>query len=180
MGYIRRREHPGRILLRWILGVIFLLVLFGVLNIVSYGVPNQSFQTVVSFVNQNILFLLLISFIMFFGDLFDAFIFPFNLAYPVFNAVGGVLIVVFIYRVFSLIDSLVVGNPLKVMFAFYLAATIIVFVIVLIVGYVNIFVRLFSHRKRVERRHPEKETEEERKATKKESKTRERRKKEKS
>ena len=131
-----------------IFGIIFFLILIGVLNIISCSVANPVFHTIVNFLNQNILLILLISVIILLANIFEIFIFPFNIFYPLFNAVGSVLWVEFIFRILILISSLIEINIYLIFAPFYLLALIFVPIIVLIVGYVNIFVRLIPRRRR--------------------------------
>ena len=137
-----------------ILGIVFFLILIGVLNIISDNISEPVFHTIVNFLNQNILLILLISIIILLANIFEMFIFPFNIFYPLFNAIGGVLWVEFIFRILILV-SLIIETNLYLIFApFYLLALIIVPIVILIVGYVNVFVRLVPRRrmKRMDRR----------------------------
>jgi hypothetical protein len=134
-----KKQSWGVILLKGILGIIFLLILLGVLNIVSFYVDNFTLSAVTEFLNQNILFIVLISVVLFLGEIFAAFVFPLNIPYPLFNAVGGVLWVEFIFRILRLIDSFIETNLSVVFEPFYILAMVLVVLIVLIVGYVHIF-----------------------------------------
>jgi len=130
------------------LGILFFLILVGILNIVAIYVDNHIYLTIVSFVNRNILLLLLISVIIFIANIFEVFIFPFNIVYPIINAVGAVFWVVFIFRALKLVSQLTGEHIHAIFFPFYLLALVLVPVIVLIVGYIHIFVRLIPKRKK--------------------------------
>jgi hypothetical protein len=135
-----------------IFGIIFFLILIGILNIVSYSVDNLTFLTIVAFLNKNLLFILLISIIMLLGNIFEIFIFPFNLVYPLFNAIGGVLWVEFIFRVLELIDIFTGKNISRIFLPFYTVIVIIVFMIIIIVRYVHILYRLGRKNKKIARK----------------------------
>ena len=131
-------KSPLRLFLEGIIGIVIFLISIGILNIVSNSVGNPVLESIVNFLNQNLLFILKISIVLLLGNVFSAFAFPFNIIYPVFNAVGGALWVYLTFEVFKLIDSLVETN-LSGMFApFYEIALILVVSIVLLGGHLNI------------------------------------------
>jgi len=138
----------SKVVFEGIFGIIFFLIMVGILNIIAVYVSNPIFQSIVAFINENILFILLISVIIFLANIFEVFIFPFNLIYPIFNAIGGVLWVVFIFRVLNLVDSLVGTKLYVLLFPIYIILLIIVPIIVLIVGYVKVFTRLIPKPKK--------------------------------
>lgn len=131
-----------------ILGIIFFLILLGVLNIVSDNVTNPVFLSIVGFLNQNILLILLISVLLLFGNIFEIFIFPFNIFYPLFNAVGGVLWVEFIFRILKLVSLLIEQDIYTIFAPFYFLAIMLVPIIILIVGYIHVFSRLIPKKQR--------------------------------
>jgi hypothetical protein len=136
------------ILLKGLLGI-FLLILIGVsANFFAGIVENESLLLVLNMIGDNLILLLVISIFFLVAELLFALRFPFSLPAPVFNAVGSVLVVSFIFNLFYLVDDLV-G---RVIFGFLTPVSwlvyFLVFVIVLIVG----FIRVFSDIGRVRRR----------------------------
>lgn len=131
-----------------IFGILFFLILVGVLNIVAGFVANYVYLSIVSFLNNNLWLILLISIILLMANVFEVLIFPFNIFYPIFNAVGAVLWVIFIFRTLVFIDLLVDGNFAYIFAPFYLIALILVPVIVIIVGYVKIIYWLIPKKKK--------------------------------
>jgi len=144
-----KREF-GNTFLLGILSILFFLIILGILNIISDNVSNLTFQLIVEFLNQNILFIILISIVMTLGNIFEILIFPFNLVYPLFNAIGGVLWVGFIFRIFGLIDTLINENISSAFAPFYPWTIFFVFLLVLFFGYLHILFDL-NLRKSVER-----------------------------
>ena len=123
-----------------ILGILFFLIVVGVLNIIANYVSNIVFQSIVVFFNQNIWFIVLISIIMLLGSIFEIFRFPFNLPYPLFNALGGVLVVEFVFEILILISSLIGKDIYLLLLPFYSIIVILVLIVVLVVGYVHVFI----------------------------------------
>lgn len=134
------KKHPGKVLFKGILGIIVFLIFVGILNIVAVGVSAWEYHAVVGFFNYNLLFILLISAIMLVGDVFEAFIFPFRILYPFFNAIGGALYVVLAFRGLDLIGYLSRVDFTSVLLPFYYTVIVVVFVVVLVVGLVRVFV----------------------------------------
>lgn len=138
MDEYRKKSLIGIFLSR-IAGIIIFLIILGVLNILAAGIHVQMFHQVVAFLNANIGLILILSLFFLIGDLFGALTFPLNLPAPLFNAIGGVLIVAFIFRVFLLVDAIngmqIFGALSAIEFLVYPA----VFIIALIAGYASIF-----------------------------------------
>lgn len=128
-----------RIVLARIGGFLFFLILLGLANIFFE-------HKIVLFFNSQIVFLFVMTILFMIGELFNNSKFPLNLPAPVFNAVGGVLLVIFIFKIFGLIESYV---DLALPFNLLLSITIpVVFFIVLIAGYVHIFVSIGKPREK--------------------------------
>jgi hypothetical protein len=135
-----------------VLGILFFLVVVGVLNIIAANIENPIFHSLVIFLNQNVILIVVISVLILLGNIFEIFTFPLNLVYPWFNAAAGMLWVVFIFRALILVDYLSSENIYSVFVPLYLIALLLVPIIVLIVGYVHVFSGLTAKEK------PEKRT----------------------
>ncbi|MBU0907104.1 MAG: hypothetical protein KKE05_03005 [Nanoarchaeota archaeon] len=120
-----------------VFGILFFLILLGIANLISDSVGNETFSSVVGFFNSNILFLILISVVMLVGAIFSVLWFPFNLPHPVFHAIGGIMIVQFLFSLFDFLGLMALDF-------LYLPAMIVVPLLTLFIGYILIFVRLFS------------------------------------
>ena len=123
----RRKESFAGVLVSRLTGIIVFLILLGVLNIIAGAYVNVGF-------------LVLIAAIFLVGDLFGTLVFPLNLPGPFFSAVGAVFTVVFIFRLFALVGEMT-GIGVFTLFSGTLALliSILVFVVVLIGGYVALF-----------------------------------------
>ncbi len=140
------------ILLSRLIGIIVFLIMVFVVNILAMSISNTLFNQTVNFLNSNIVLIIIISIIFLIGELFDALIFPFNLPAPLFNAVGSVFLVSFIFRVFMLVDLIIEENVFHVISGFSFFVYPLVFLVVLVSGYIAIFSRLAEAEKPKEKK----------------------------
>lgn len=134
------KKSPGVVFIKELLGIVFFLILLGLLNLIADAVGNVTFLNIVEFFNSNIVFLISISVVMMIGALFGAVWFPFNLPSPVFHALGGVMIVHFIFSLFDFLG----GSFFSALWVLYAPALVLVPLIVLVVGYVVIFAKVLG------------------------------------
>ncbi|HPD81593.1 MAG TPA: hypothetical protein PK357_00655 [Candidatus Pacearchaeota archaeon] len=120
-----------------LIGLIIFLILLIVANVIQ--IDNVYYLTFINFLNNNIVIILLLSVLFYLGELFFVFIFPLNLPAPIFNAIGGVILVNFIFRLIYLLGDMLQEGIFYV-FA-YLEPLIyfIVFCLTILVGYIMIF-----------------------------------------
>jgi len=149
-----KRKHKSIIwiLLSKLVGIIIFLIMLFVANILAISLYNPLFNQIVNFLNNNIVLIIIISVMLLIGELFDAIIFPFNLPAPLFNAVGSVFLVSFIFRVFMLVDLIIEENVFHVISGFSFFVYPIVFLVVLVSGYIAIFSRLAEAEKHEEKK----------------------------
>lgn len=136
----RKKESFFAILISRIAGIVIFLILLAILNALTGYVQSLTFLHVVEFLNANIGLLILIAVIFLVGDLFGALTFPLNLPGPVFGAVGAVFTVMFLFRLFLLVGE-ITGIGFFTIFTGSLALLIyiLVFIVVLIGGYIALF-----------------------------------------
>jgi ABC-type multidrug transport system fused ATPase/permease subunit len=93
----------------------------------------------VKFLNQSVLLLGLVVLMLFLGDVFRLFNFPFDLPTPLFNSIGILLVVKFIYDVFMFLISkspTTIELPFEIIF---IVVSVVVILVILITGYYSIF-----------------------------------------
>jgi hypothetical protein len=122
-----------------IIGFLFFLVLIGFANYLIPYFNNEIYTKVASFFNDNLLFLIILSVVSLIADIFLIFIFPFNLFAPILGAITGVMTAVFIFRTLLFADSLANIGLFPYIENFKYTIYLIVFGVVLIVGYINVF-----------------------------------------
>ena len=131
-----------------LVGIILFLVLLAVLRYLSPIISNDFFSGIVDLLFANAGLVILFSVMFMIADVFMTFLFPLNLPAPFFSAVGGVFVVVFIFRIIGFLDSF---YNLGVFPGLHLAEFILyplVFILVLIAGYISIFSGLHEKWKR--------------------------------
>jgi len=135
-----------------LLGLVVFLVLLGIANLLSLIIKNEVFVGVVDFLNVNIMLIIIIMIIFFIGDVFWSFIFPFNLPAPIISAISSIFVVVFLYKLFSLIAGFIgldlTGISQTLIYIIYN----LIFWIVLISGYLYIISKRPKTHRKVEKR----------------------------
>jgi hypothetical protein len=140
------------------LGLVIFLVMLLILNLILPYFPGTVLPAIVSFFNAHILDIILMSVVIGTAEILYALIFPISLLAPPVAAIGAVLVVRFILLLFGMLDSALNISIQQVFAPFILIIYILVFLIVLIVGYIKVFSRIFrprarAHRHGIEPRH---------------------------
>ncbi|MFA5856055.1 MAG: hypothetical protein WC867_01755 [Candidatus Pacearchaeota archaeon] len=131
-----------------LIAFVIFLVLIGIVNVLTYYIENEIFFQVVSFLNSNLILIILFSIIFMIGEMFSVLIFPLNTPYPIFNGTGAFLLVEFIFNVIEFLDKLVGINLGNIPFELLRTAiSFLVLIIVVVVGYIEILNR-FRNKKR--------------------------------
>ena len=124
------------------------LILLGSLNVLVKFVDDAVFHQVVELLNDNIGLILTLFIIFLIGNIFGSLFFPFNLPTPLINAVGSMFLITFIFRVFELIDSLIDENFFQSIEEFSFLIYPVVFIIVIVGGYITIFNQVITEERR--------------------------------
>lgn len=138
----------------WILvsglsGILIFLILLGVLGYFS-GSFAAPIPAIIDFLYDNAALIVFFSLIFIVADIFGTFPFPANLPGPIFSAIGSVLLLSFIFHIFAFVYQPYAPIPYPLdLIAFILYP--LVFIIVLIAGYVHIFSRLAEKERKAER-----------------------------
>lgn len=134
---MKKRSALG-VIFHTLISIVILLAAVWLINYISGYFQNESFLQIVNFLNSNLQFIIAVFLVFFLGEIFSMFMFPFSLIYPMFAAVGGVMTVSFIFSVLELINRLFNSGFYEKVSSFQQLITIIVFVIVIVVGYISI------------------------------------------
>jgi hypothetical protein len=130
------------------LGFVVFIAIMLLLNVLSVVLPEPHLVSIVLFLNQNIVLLIIMNLLLFFGAVFSALDFPLDLPAPIFNAVGGTLVVTFLIRVFELVAVLTGGIVAISLKPIATLLYILVFMIIFVVGYIVILLRVTSRDER--------------------------------
>jgi signal transduction histidine kinase len=129
-----------------LLGFLFFILLLLILNMISF--QNQTLIIIINFLNKNLGIIILFSIFLYIAEIFNLFTFPLNTPTPVFNAIGGIFLASFIFNIFYEIGKTL---SISAFYAFRLLepiAFIFIFLIIIILGYINIFSKLFSNKEK--------------------------------
>ncbi len=121
-----------------LMGLIVFLIVLVVLNLLNSYISNDVLNGIISFLNVNLLLIVLLSILFMFGGIFDALGFPLNLPAPIFRAFGGFFLVLFLFKIFDFINQYLRIPENSVLNQIYPLIPIIVFIAVLVIGYVII------------------------------------------
>ena len=138
------RKSVFSVILSKIFGFLFFLLMVYVANLLTQYIDSEIYTEILHFINRNFTFLVITSLILMLGEIFFAIYFPFNLPAPLFSSIGSIMIVTFIGKIFLLVDSFTGENIYLIFRILSYVVYPLVFLIVLIGGYISIFFRLFT------------------------------------
>lgn len=138
MGQIRLAL---KILLGSIIGFILFLLVLGVLNFLLGFIDNAIYRDFVFFLNSNLGLIVLFTLFLTVGEIFSVLIFPLNIPYPLLSAIGSIFLIRFLFNILLFVFEILNINVVAPFNTIYYFVAVIVFLIVLVVGYLNIFRR---------------------------------------
>lgn len=156
-----------RVILSNIIGILIFFVLLAIANFLIPYFPNDKFITMIDFLNSNINLIVILTFFGMLSEIFWTFSFPFNLISPIISAIFSSYLITFIFRLWNLVKDYIkveVNIPIDLIY-------IGVFALVIIFGYLSIFIRFFKKRNKESQEYEEEKEEE--KPMKKEKKQKE-------
>jgi len=123
-----------------LIGLVVFLLILGLLNLIPFN--SLINLQVVHLLNQNLGIIIIFSVLFYLGELFFVFRFPLNIPAPIFNAMGGIILVGFIFQMLNMAGE-VLSLDIFIAFKFleHLASSL-VFLMVIIFGYIKIFIDL--------------------------------------
>lgn len=144
----------GHEVLTRVIGFVIFLVLIGILNLLTYYIQNSTLSAIVSFLNNNLILIIVFTVIFIIADIFYYLWFPLSIPAPLLAAFASVLLVRFIFNLIVFILSLIGVTIIFPWDIVYWIIAVVVFILVIIIGYI----RIFSHAaRRSRRRHKEHE-----------------------
>jgi len=155
MDCCRERSIPW-IIFSKALGLLVFLFFLYLANIAQFFIGSPLVYLIMFFLNENVWFLILMSIVFMFGEIFNALRFPFSLPAPLFNAVGSVFLVFFLLMVSELAGILTGIGSFEALKSIAFLLYHLIFAIVLICGYIWIFAGMVCCREGTEegeRRH---------------------------
>jgi uncharacterized membrane protein len=138
------------ILVSGVSGILIFLILLAVLGYFSGSFAGTPIPAIIGFLFDNAALIVFFGLIFIVADIFATFPFPANLPGPIFSATGSVLLLAFIFHVFAFVyqSYMPIPYPLEIIAVILYP---LVFVIVLIAGYVHIFSHLAEEERESEK-----------------------------
>lgn len=118
-----------------LLSLIVFLVVLSILNVIKW--ENPFYIQILAFLNKYILLIITFSLLFYLGDLFSFFKFPINTPSPLFYAFGSIALTKFIFSIFYLISG--PAEIIQILKFFEYLASAIIFFVILIFEYIEIF-----------------------------------------
>lgn len=127
------------IILKWFLSLAVFLILLFILNKIFINMPL--YYLVLDFINDNAMFLIIMSFMFMLTGIFYSLEKPFSFPAPLFNSIAAVMVTSFIIHMLLFMESILgisAINMISFIFPFIYA---VVFIVVIITGYISLFSR---------------------------------------
>ena len=135
-------QSPTKIIIYNLISFLVFLIILGILNASLDYFDNNLLNEVIRLLNNNILLILAISIIFTIGEVFGSFRFPSNLPAPIFNAIGSIFLLNFLFKIFALVGTLSEMDTFDAILKVFPLLYPIVFLVVLLGGYVSIFTNI--------------------------------------
>ncbi|MBN2421822.1 hypothetical protein JXB41_01230 [Candidatus Woesearchaeota archaeon] len=132
------------IIVKNILGIILFLFVLFLISFMTDQVNIEILSDVVGFLNKNALLLIILTLLFMTSEIFNVFKFPLNLPWPIFNAFGSLYLTRFIFNIFDLVNILTNVSLSWLFEIIKVPLYPIIFLTVLICGYLNLFSVLFK------------------------------------
>ena len=135
-----------KIILSKTIGLMFFLFMLYILNRINLNIFG--YKIWVTFLNENLALIVAMSLLFMVAEVFFALIFPFNLPAPLFSSFAALLLAKFIFRIFLVIDKMIMTELFSLLWPLTFLVYPIVFLAVLIGGYISIFVKMKKPKKK--------------------------------
>ena len=133
-----RGQSPTRIVIYHLISFVVFLIILGFLNISLDVFDNNIISEVVRLLNNNIWLIFIFSIIFTIGEVFGSFRFPGNLPAPIFNAIGSIFLLNFLFKIFRLVGNISEINTFENISKTFPFLYPIIFLLVLLGGYLSI------------------------------------------
>ena len=137
-----KKQSPMRIVLYDLVSFLVFLIILGILNASLDYFDNNILNEVVRLLNNNIWLILVFSIIFTIGEVFGALRFPSNLPAPIFNAIGSIFLLNFLFKIFGLVGKLSEIDTFDAVSNVFPLLYPIIFLLVLLGGYISIFANI--------------------------------------
>lgn len=134
----KKGQSPIKIVIYSLMSFLIFLIVLGFLNFSLTLYDSDILFQVVRLLNSNIWLIFVFSVIFTIAEVFGSFRFPSNLPAPIFNAVGSLFLLDFIFKIFGLVGRISDIDTFDAISKTFPFLYPIVFLIVLLGGYISI------------------------------------------
>jgi len=143
-----------KVMLRSLWGFLIFLIILGALNLINMFVKQLIFNEMVIFLNQSIIWIVLFALLFLFGEIFKIMDFPYNLPWPLLDAVGSLFLITFIFNVIFFVNRFVLIPQVINFNMLYILIASLTFILVVLVGYIKLLMDSSYSKKRKVIRYP--------------------------
>lgn len=147
---MEKKKSVPRIMMERLIGLLVFLIALAIANIGLRHVQNNIFIEAVHILNFCVGVIILYSLLFMIGEVLKTLRFPFNIPYPIFSSAGSFFLVVFILNIMLMVQRNIGQHILPD--PFFMLLPFLVALIVLVVGYVGIFLPK-KEEKRIHHKH---------------------------
>jgi magnesium-transporting ATPase (P-type) len=127
------------ILVSGILGIIIFLIIMAVLTYYSLSTENPMLRGIVQLLTDNIILIIILCILFMIADIFHTFSFPMNLPGPLFSATASVFLIAFLFNIIAYFHQTFEWLVFPSLQIVEFLAYPLIFVIVLLAGYMSVF-----------------------------------------
>ncbi len=134
----RKYRSPLHALISGLVGIIVYLAVVLVLGLIAGSISCPLLSGFVAVLIASIPLVIVFSILFMLGDIFALFSFPLNLLFPLFNAMGSVLLIAFLFRILGFMDTFYLLGIAPALRLVSLILYPLIILVVLVTGYVSI------------------------------------------
>jgi magnesium-transporting ATPase (P-type) len=135
----KKQRSVEWILISGILGIIIYLIIIAVLTFYSLSTENSMLWGIIHLLTDNISLIIILSILFITADIFHTFRFPLNLFGPLFSATASVFLIAFLFNIIAYFHQTYEWQVFPSLKIVEFLAYPLIFVIVLLAGYMSIF-----------------------------------------
>ncbi|HVP94623.1 MAG TPA: hypothetical protein VMS89_05550 [Methanoregulaceae archaeon] len=138
----RRERSVPWIIVSGFFGIVIFLILMAALRYFSVSIGDGSLTGIIDFIIANTAIIIIFVIFLMIAEIFYSFPFPADLPGPVFSGIGTLFFLAFIFNILRYIDRQYTIGLFPGFSLFIPLIYLIIFILILISGYVRIFTRL--------------------------------------
>lgn len=151
----KERKSVIDIMISRLFGIFCFLIVLFILDYAKLYVDSELYRASIYFLKENTSLIIFMGVIYTAGEVFSALIFPLNLPAPIINAVASVFLADFIFKMLDFVGDITNEDTFRVFSSYTGYVFPLIFVIILIGGYMIIFSRLIFSKKKKPKDHKE-------------------------